>query len=77
MSGYPDTAQRRAAASIALAERLGHPYSLAYAVFHAAVLDLWSGRIEAAGEHARRVVQIAARARVRASGTRAASSSRA
>ena len=59
MSGYPDTAQRRSAASIALAERLGHPYSLAYAVFHAAVLDLWSGRIDAAGEHARRVVQIA------------------
>ena len=46
MSGYPDTAQRRSAASIALAERLGHPYSLAYAVFHAAVLDLWSGRID-------------------------------
>ena len=60
MSGYPDTAQRRAAASIALAERLGHPYSLAYAVFHAALLDLWSGRIDAAGEQARRVVQIAA-----------------
>ena len=36
MSGYPDTAERRAAESIALAERLGHPYSLAYAVFHAA-----------------------------------------
>ena len=59
MSGYPDTAQRRSAASIALAERLGHPYSLAYAVFHAAMLDLWSGRIDAAGEQARRVVQIA------------------
>jgi tetratricopeptide (TPR) repeat protein len=59
MSGFPDTAQRRSAASIALAERLGHPYSLAYAVFHAAMLDLWSGRIDAAGEQARRVVQIA------------------
>ena len=59
MSGYPDTAQRRSTASIALAERLGHPYSLAYAVFHAAMLDLWSGRIDAAGEQARRVVQIA------------------
>ena len=59
MSGYPDTAERRAAASIALAERLGHPYSLAYAVFHAAMLDLWSGRIDTAGEQARRVVQIA------------------
>jgi tetratricopeptide (TPR) repeat protein len=59
MSGYPDTAQRRAAASVALAERLGHPYSLAYAVFHAALLDLWSGRLDTAGEQARRVVQIA------------------
>ena len=65
MSGYPDTAQRRSAAAIALAERLGHPYSLAYAVFHAAMLDLWSGRIDAAGEQARRVVQIATRARLR------------
>ena len=60
MSGYPDTAQRRSVAAIALAERLGHPYSLAYAVFHTAILDLWSGRIDAAGEQARRVVQIAA-----------------
>jgi hypothetical protein len=59
MTGYPDTAERRAAESIALAERLGHPYSLAYAVFHAAMLGLWSGRIDAAGEQARRVVQIA------------------
>ena len=59
MTGYPDTAQRRAAASIALAERLGHPYSLAYAIFHAAMLDLWNGRMDTAGEHARRVVQIA------------------
>ncbi len=59
MSGYPDSAQRRAVASIALAERLAHPYSLAYAVFHAAMLDLWSGEIDSAGERARRVVQIA------------------
>src|SRR6185312_2262886 len=60
MSGYPDTAQRRSAASIALAERLGHPYSLAYACFHAALLDLWRGRIDSAGEQARRVARIAA-----------------
>jgi tetratricopeptide (TPR) repeat protein len=59
MTGYPDTAQRRAAEAISLAERLGHPYSLAYAVFHAAMLDLWSGRMDTAGEQARRAVQIA------------------
>ena len=59
MSGYPDTAERRAAEAVALAERLGHPYSLAYAVFHAGLLDLWSGRIDSAGERARRVVRIA------------------
>jgi tetratricopeptide (TPR) repeat protein len=59
MSGFPDTAQRRAAASIALAERLGHPYSLAYAVFHAAVLEMWSARFDSAGELAQRVVRIA------------------
>ena len=59
MSGYPDTAERRATEAVALAERLGHPYSLAYAVFHAGLLDLWSGRIDSAGERARRVVRIA------------------
>src|SRR6478736_5312008 len=59
MSGYPETAERRATEAVALAERLGHPYSLAYAVFHAGLLDLWSGRIDSAGERARRVVRIA------------------
>ena len=59
MSGFPDTAERRATEAVALAERLGHPYSLAYAVFHAGLLDLWSGRIDSAGERARRVVRIA------------------
>jgi predicted ATPase/class 3 adenylate cyclase len=59
MTGYPDTAQRRSEGSIELAERLGHPYSLAYAVFHATVLDLWSGRMESARDRAQRVVVLA------------------
>ena len=59
MTGYPDTAQRRSEGSIELAERLGHPYSLAYAVFHATILDLWSGRMESARDRAQRVVALA------------------
>ena len=59
MTGYPDTAQRRSEASIELAKRLGHPYSLAYAIFHATILDLWSGRMESARDRAQRVVALA------------------
>ena len=59
MLGYPDTAALRAASALELAEELQHPYSLAYATFHVALLDLWSGRLDIAHERASAVVRIA------------------
>ena len=58
MTGYPDTAQRRSM-DLELAERLGLPYSLAYAIFHATILDLWSDRMEAGRDRAKRVMALA------------------
>ncbi|HEY6608124.1 MAG TPA: adenylate/guanylate cyclase domain-containing protein [Candidatus Limnocylindria bacterium] len=57
--GYPDTAARRAASALELAEELHHPYSLAWATFHVALLDLWSGRVDLAHERAGAVIRIA------------------
>jgi predicted ATPase/class 3 adenylate cyclase len=57
--GLPDTAAQRAAGALDLATQLHHPYSLAYATFHVALLDLWSGRIDLANERAADVVRIA------------------
>jgi hypothetical protein len=57
--GYPDTADRRAASALELAEQLHHPYSLAYATFHVALLDLWSSRMHSAHERGAAVVRIA------------------
>jgi predicted ATPase/class 3 adenylate cyclase len=57
--GYPATADRLAARVIELGHELGHPYSLAYGIFHVAVLDLWSERWEAADGHAAAVLAIA------------------
>jgi tetratricopeptide (TPR) repeat protein len=59
MLGYPDTAAGRAESALELAEQLQHPYSLAYATFHVALLDLWTGRLDIAHERASAVVRIA------------------
>jgi tetratricopeptide (TPR) repeat protein len=59
MFGYPDTAAKRAASALELAEQLDHPYSLAYATFHVGLLDLWSGRLDTAHERAAAVLRIA------------------
>jgi predicted ATPase/class 3 adenylate cyclase len=59
MFGLPDTAARRAASAIELATELKHPYSLAYATHHVAMLDLWSRRLDVAHERAADVLRIA------------------
>ena len=41
MLGYPDRAAERADAALALAVELQHPFTSAYAQFHAGVLRLW------------------------------------
>jgi predicted ATPase/class 3 adenylate cyclase len=57
--GCPDTAERRAAGALDLAHHLEHPYSLAYATFHVALLDTWNRRPEVAHERAQSVLTIA------------------
>jgi predicted ATPase/class 3 adenylate cyclase len=57
--GLPDTAARRAASAIELATELNHPYSLAYATHHVAMLDLFTGRVDLAHERAADVLRIA------------------
>jgi predicted ATPase/class 3 adenylate cyclase len=57
--GYPETAAERGSSALELAERLKHPYSLAYATFHVALVDLWSGRLDVAQHRAEAVIKIA------------------
>jgi predicted ATPase len=57
--GHPGTAARRAASALDLAQQLHHPYSLAYATFHVALLELWSRRLDLAYERADGVLKIA------------------
>lgn len=46
-AGYPDQARTRAARGVEVAREIDHPYSLAYALFHAGLTDLWSGDLVA------------------------------
>lgn len=46
-AGYPDQARERTGRGIELAKEIGHPYSLAYALFHAGLVDLWAGDVPA------------------------------
>jgi predicted ATPase/class 3 adenylate cyclase len=57
--GYPETAARRAASALELAEQLDHPYSLAYATFHVALLDTWGGRLDVVHRRTESVLKIA------------------
>jgi tetratricopeptide (TPR) repeat protein len=41
MRGYPDSALKRADEAMALAKRLNHPFTLAYATFHTGILHMW------------------------------------
>jgi predicted ATPase len=41
MLGYPDSALRRGDEAMALAKRLNHPFTLAYATFHTGILHMW------------------------------------
>jgi predicted ATPase/class 3 adenylate cyclase len=59
MFGYPDQGHRHADQALELAARLQHPYSLAYATFHAGLLDLWSDRVERAQARAAEVLELA------------------
>ncbi|HVL81828.1 MAG TPA: adenylate/guanylate cyclase domain-containing protein [Actinomycetota bacterium] len=59
LTGHPERAVDRAAGALQLALELEHPYSLAYARFHVALLDLWRGALEPALEGANGVLEVA------------------
>jgi predicted ATPase len=59
MLGYADRAHARADDAVALSRRLNHPSSMAYAQFHAGLIDLWQRDHERARERAQAVVDIA------------------
>jgi predicted ATPase len=41
MAGFPDQADAGVVRAFEIAEEIGHPYSMAYWLFHAGLLDLW------------------------------------
>ncbi|MBA2382695.1 MAG: hypothetical protein H0V73_11350 [Chloroflexi bacterium] len=57
--GFPDTAVQRGNRAIELASELDHPYSLAYACYHAGFIHLWRLEAEAAGERATEALEVA------------------
>jgi tetratricopeptide (TPR) repeat protein len=59
MLGYPDRAYKRAADSILLARKVNHPYSIAYALFHNGVLNMWLKNQEIARESAQALLELA------------------
>lgn len=59
MMGYPDRARKRSADGVMLAQKMNHPYSLAYAHFHNGLLSLWLRNPEVAEERAQAVLNLA------------------
>jgi hypothetical protein len=57
--GYPDQAVGRAERAVALATELGHPYSLAYAFYHAGYLHLWRREPEVVADRAAASLRVA------------------
>lgn len=59
MLGFPDQALKLADDAISLANKLNHPYSMAYALFHTGLFHLWRGEMDIVGERARATQEIA------------------
>jgi predicted ATPase len=57
--GYPDRAIQRANEAVALAKRINHPYSLAYALFHNGYLRFWMREAEHSLDYAQAVLDLA------------------
>ena len=57
--GYPDRAAERAERAIAVATDLDHPYSLAYAYYHAGFLHLWRREPDVVAERAESSLRVA------------------
>jgi predicted ATPase len=57
--GRPDAAVARADRAVELSRRLGHPVTLAYALYHVGFLDLWRRDLELAEQRADEVLEVA------------------
>jgi predicted ATPase/class 3 adenylate cyclase len=57
--GYPDQAVGRADRAVALATELDHPYSLAYAFYHAGYLHFWRQEPEEVADRAASALRVA------------------
>jgi predicted ATPase/class 3 adenylate cyclase len=56
--GFPDRGLERANAAVDLADRLDHPVSMAYALFHCGFLHLWRREFERVSERAEGVLKV-------------------
>jgi predicted ATPase len=61
MLGYPDQALQRAEEALTLTNRLNHPFSRAYALFHTGLLHLWRREAELVQHRALQVLDISAK----------------
>ncbi len=59
MLGFPDRSLKLADNAIVLANKLNHPFSVAYALFHTGLLHLWRREGEIVLERAKAVLEIA------------------
>jgi predicted ATPase/class 3 adenylate cyclase len=59
MLGFPERAVKRAEAGVAFAAQLNYPWSMAYALFHTALLHAWRGDTESMRERAQATMDIA------------------
>jgi predicted ATPase len=59
MIGYPERSEQRAAQAIRLAQKINHPYTRTYALFHNGLLNLWMRNPEIALERAQTVLHLA------------------
>jgi predicted ATPase/class 3 adenylate cyclase len=59
MLGFPDRALERANRAVTLATELGHPFTLAYAIFHTGFLHLWRREPELVRDRAVGVLDVA------------------
>ncbi|MDX1511092.1 MAG: adenylate/guanylate cyclase domain-containing protein, partial [Nitriliruptorales bacterium] len=57
--GHPDRAVRRCEEGLAAARQLGHPYTLAYGLFHASVLDIWRQELDGIANRADELLTVA------------------
>jgi len=59
MIGFPDRAAERARRAVTLATELGHPFTMAYALFHSGFLHLWRREPETVRDLAERLLRVA------------------